>query len=200
PFRRSGLAATAAGQDDLGHQVGAQAQLGGYFIGPETLFVVKQRQPLLLNAPRLAHRSLSGPLLRLRAPPRLLRRWRRALSGRGGGRGRCPECPSPLVVILPAGQVLLRRLIENQVLLGRLVHPDRDHGQPSRIFLLALGRHAIRVLRGPFGVQCGAAGYALLQCRYLTSRVESVTTSQKCSIFPRDRSSPQARGCRYGTL
>jgi len=44
---RSGLSAVLGGEDDLGHQVGAHAQLLRYLGWPKSLRVIDQRELLL---------------------------------------------------------------------------------------------------------------------------------------------------------
>src|SRR5262249_4809489 len=60
-------------------------------------------------------------------------------------------------MVFTAGQLGLGVLVQEQVLFRRLVDPDGDHGQALEVFLLALRRHAIVVLLGPFRVQLCAA-------------------------------------------
>src|SRR6516225_9720551 len=90
--------------------------------------------------------------------------WRTTL----GAAGRCrglhgrAERPAALVVVLAAGEFFLGLLVQDHVLLGRLVHPDRDHRQALRVLFLALTRHAVVVLLRPLGMELPPAGYALL--------------------------------------
>src|ERR1700747_2383386 len=83
-----------------------------------------------------------------------------APAGRVGRRGGA-ERTAPLVAVLAAGQLVLGVLVEEQVLLGRLVHPDGHHGQALEVFLLALGCYAVVVFLSPFGMQLAPAGNAL---------------------------------------
>src|SRR5262249_4367760 len=74
------------------------------------------------------------------------------------------------------------------------VHPDRDHRQPSRVLLLALGRHAIRVLLGSFGVQCGAAGYALLHAATSLLGLSKLQHRRSVRYFPLTAPPPSLSG------
>src|SRR5262249_15233929 len=84
----------------------------------------------------------------------------RRAAGRGGRRGGA-ERTAPLVVVLAAGQFVLGFLVEEHVLLGRLVHSDGHHGQALEVLLLALVCHAVVVFLSPFGMQFAPAGNAL---------------------------------------
>src|SRR5580693_10192380 len=161
--RGSELAASPGVEDDLGHQVPAEADLLGDLVGPQALLVVQQREPLLPLAPRLTADLRGGG----GCGPLPWRRWTR-LRGGGGRRRRDgrshgrAERPAPLVVVLAAGDLFTGVLVQDHVLLSRLVHPDGDHRQALRVLLLALGRHAVVVLLGALGMEFPAAGNALI--------------------------------------
>src|SRR6266516_2858377 len=161
---RSALRPVPGGEDDLGRRIGADAELAGNLVRPESLLVVDEREPLLLPGPRAAGRW--GRTLRLstagRPPGRL----------GGGGSGWGPrhgnggaERAAPLVTVLAAGQFVAGALIEDHDLVGRLVHPHGHHGQALRVFLLALTGHAVVVFPRSFGMQFSPACNAL--CHYL---------------------------------
>ena len=76
------------------------------------------------------------------------------------GRGGAAERAAALVVVLTLGQFRLGLIVQQQVLLGRLVHPDGHHGQALEVLRLALRRHAVVVFSGPFGMQFVPAGHA----------------------------------------
>jgi hypothetical protein len=113
------LPAVPRGQDDLGHQVGAQAELLRDLFRPPSLLVVEQRQFLLRLGPR--------PRDVTRRRPRLY--WPGPVSGPGrdcgpgravgrGGRHGGAERAAPLIAILAAGQLVPGLLVKEQVLLG----------------------------------------------------------------------------------
>src|SRR5579862_3027739 len=160
----SQLRAVPRGQDDLGDEVTAQTELLRYFLGPQALLVVEESQFLLLPAPRTAHGLRRGGAAFGR-PTALTIACPVACpygdGGRRGGRHRGAERTAPLIVILSAGQVVPGVLVEDQVLLRGLVHPDGHHGQALEILLLAVGCHAVVVLFGPLGMQLTPARYAL---------------------------------------
>src|SRR5580693_8771306 len=81
--------------------------------------------------------------------------------GRAGRRHRGAERTTPLVGELAAGQLVLGLLVKEQVLFGRLVHADGDHGQTLEVLLLALRLHAVVVLLCPVGMQFAPARNAL---------------------------------------
>src|SRR5580693_2492695 len=54
--RHSELPPVSRGQDDLGDDIGAQAEFVGYLLWPLSLLVVEKRQFLLRLAPRAARR------------------------------------------------------------------------------------------------------------------------------------------------
>jgi hypothetical protein len=62
-------------------------------------------------------------------------------------------------VILALSQVGPGVLVQQQVLLGRLVDPDGHHGQGLEVFRLALRLHAVVVFLSPLGMQLVAAAY-----------------------------------------
>src|SRR3984885_712480 len=157
----SELAFGAGVEDDLGDQVRGQAQLGGYLVWFEALLVIEEGQPLLRFGPWLA--PWPGGLGRgPGSPGRALRR--------GRGRAGAAEEAAPLIAVLAAGEVISGLLVEDHVLLGRLVHADRHHGQALGVLLLAFGRHAVVVLRRSFGMQLGAARYAVVHSFDITLR------------------------------
>ncbi len=70
----------------------------------------------------------------------------------GGARLGLAEGAAPLVVILAPGQVRLGVLVQQQVLLGRLVDPHGHHGQALEVLGLAFGLHAVVVFLRPLGM------------------------------------------------
>ena len=81
--------------------------------------------------------------------------------GRAGRRHRGAERAAALVGELAAGQFVPGLLVKEQVLLGRLVHADGDHGQTLEVLLLALRLHAVVVFLCPVGMQFAPARNAL---------------------------------------
>ncbi|MGH3200991.1 MAG: pentapeptide repeat-containing protein [Streptosporangiaceae bacterium] len=81
--------------------------------------------------------------------------------GRAGRRHRGAERTAPLVGELAAGQLVLGLLVKEQVLLGRLVHADGDHGQTREVLALALRLHAVVVFLCPVGMQFAPARNAV---------------------------------------
>src|SRR5262249_3534815 len=147
-------------------------------VGPEPLLVVEQREPPLLITPWLPGRPARRPGC-LRGPAagslrgnrgagaaarcglRVARsRLRAARCGLRGARG--AKRATALVMVFAAGQFLFGVLVQDHVLFGRLVDPHGDHGQALGVLLLALTRHAVVVLLGPFGMQLRAASNALV--------------------------------------
>ena len=103
-------------------------------------------------------------------------------AGRGGpwltgdGLG-LAEGAAPLVVVLALGQLGLGVLVQQQVLLGRLVDPDRDHGQALEVLRLALRLHAVVVFPSPLGMQFIPAADALGHVRFRDRHSLSKTTA-----------------------
>ena len=76
------------------------------------------------------------------------------------------EGAAPLVVVLALSQFGLGVLVQQQVLLGRLVDPDRDHGQALEVLRLALRLQAVVIFLRPFRVEFIPAGDALGHVRF----------------------------------
>src|SRR5580693_6023627 len=205
---RSELSAVPGSEDDLGHDVGAQAELACALLGPLALLVVQQRQPLLGFGPRVAggpgdrRARRSGTASFGLGPPGLglggLGPGRArsgggaglpgadlpgAGPGRAGRRHRGAERTAPLVGELAAGQFVLGLLVKEQVLLGRLVHADGDHVQTLEVLLLALRLHAVVVLLYPVGMQFAPARNALGHKPSFVMRAPG-SVAGRCHVVP----------------
>src|SRR4029077_1448383 len=141
----------------------AHAQLVCYLSRPESLLVVKEREPFLRWGPPPGGRALralpAGPPGRASLRRRGLRSaarppWCRGRSGRTEG-------TTPLIPVLAVSQFFPGLIIEDEEFLPRLVHAHCHHSEALEVLLLTVSGHAVVVLLCPFRMQFGPARDAL---------------------------------------
>src|SRR5918992_3600044 len=145
---------SGSGEEDLCDQIRADTQLLGDVIRLHSHGSIDQGQVLLGLAPPWA----GGAGRRAGDHKGNRTRWARPVDSRAN-----PRClRDPRLLLVPAALYLqLGALVEDDVLVGRLVHADRNDFHALVVSTLALGLRAVVVALGPLRVQRFTAGHTV---------------------------------------